>query len=350
MKKPKLLGVRKLKIAGIFMLALFTQSGCQVCECNTGMNNTGIGCGPIFRDSRNLWLQPTYGDDGTRNGIPVDGSVTLNQTYFETLASASTSKDKRIYPISSTEGLKNVEEMPAEDVFRTFTDGSKEHIRKGTQPFVGWITGKEAQPKYAGKLEAVRCQYMSVWKIDRGGNLVGEISADGKTLYPIQIDSGSFYATFMPATADQNNAYIHIGFDFSQNFKSANLAMISCSEISSYSLFSLRGLIDVCPEFSDIETTGMNVKLVTEWGTPLNPTLDQGLVAADFEIENATQSSAIGFTGTGGDFEETSPGNYAITFDTADQPDPGDELKVTITKTGRDYACVTATEVVVPNS
>ena len=349
MKKPKLLGVKKLKIAGIFMLALFTQSGCQVCSCNSGMSNTGVGCSTIMRDAVGLWLQPTYADDGTRNGIPVDGSVTLNQAYFEALAN-DTDRSKRIYPVSAPGGLKNVTQTRAENVTREFTDGSKEFIREGTKPFEGQIVGLSANPQYCGKLNAVRCQQMSVWKIDRGGNLVGSISEDGNTLYPIQIDGGSFYATFMEATANENNAYIKIGFDFSQAELDQNLRMIPCSSMT-YNIKNLRGLIDVCATFTDPSETGCDVTLVTEWGDPLNPTLDQGLVAADFAWTNVTQGSAsIGFTGSGGAFTEYEPGKYRFTWNTADQPTQGDELQLVVTKTGRDYTCVTDTEVVVTGS
>lgn len=349
MKKPRLLGVKKVRIAGIFMLALFTQSGCQVCNCNAGMENTGVGCSTIMRDAVGLWLQPTYADDGTRNGIPLDGSVTLNQTFFEDMAN-DPDRSKRIYPVSAPGGLKNVTQTRAENVTREFTDGSKEFIREGTKPFEGQIVGLSANPQYCGKLNAARCQLMSVWKIDRGGNLIGAISQDGETLYPIQIDSGSFYATFMEATPNENNAYIKIGFDFAQNEPDQNLRMIPCSSMS-YNIQNLRGLINVCATFTDPTETGVVVTLVTEWGDPLNPTLDQGLVAADFAWKNVTQGNAdIGFTGTGGSFEETSPGVYAFTWDTADQPDAGDEVQLIVTKNGRDYTCVTDTEVIITTS
>lgn len=323
---------------------------CEVCDCNSGMSNTGVGCSTIMRDVYGLVLVPIYANDGTRNGITLS-SATLDQTYFDALVN-QTDVSKRWFPVATEDGLKDAEQVRENPVFKTFTDGSKEFIRQGSKPFKGYITGRNATPTYEGKLNAARCLAMGVYKIDRGGNLIGSISSDGLILYPIAIDSQSFNAVYGEATPDKNNAMIELTFDFSLTELDQSLKMISCNEFDNYSAFQLRGLIDVCPVFSNITTSGVRVKLKTEYGTPLNPTTDKGLVAADFAFYNETASSAIGIVGTGGSFVEdpTAPGNYDIEFDTADQPSIGDEITLTVTKNGRDYSCVSDDPFTVANT
>lgn len=303
------------------------------------MSNTGVGCDIIFKDTRGLIGVPLYANDGTRNYIDLT-TVTFNQAYVDALVNQA-DPSKRWFPIPNNDGLKDVAQTRGDSVFKTFTDGSKQFVRKGIKNFMGFITGLFATPVLVGKLEQLKCVSggFGFYKVDRDGNLIGAISDDGTKLYPIKIDPESFEALFMEP-APEDVAMIRVQFDFAQTELDQSLKMIACTEMNGVNLLLLRGLIDVCVEISNLSTSGFRATLYTEFGTALDPTKDQGLVAGDFTIENVTQSTDIGFQGTGGDFEEVEPGVYDFTFDTADQPTPGDELRLVPVKAGRDYTCV----------
>lgn len=340
-KNRILLGSKRIAtgIAGIFMFAMFTSASCIACDCNGGMSNTGVGCSAVFRDTNGLILMPMYDNDGNQNGIPVDGSITLNKTYFDGLVNES-DVSKRMFPVPNDGGIKDVEQMRAAMVTRTFSDGADEFIRDGIKPFKGWLTGRTAQPFLAGKLNSARCNFMGVYKIDRGGNLIGSISADGTLLCPIAIDSGSFNAVFVEATADKNNAYIEIVFNFSQTEVDQTLKMIACSSFVNYRISAIRGLLDVCVEASNITDTGFDFILGIDGNDVLNPTLVQGLVNSNFTIKNVTDNTTLTATVTE---DSTDKGHYSATF--ASQT-TGDEYQLIPAKDGYDFSCVKAAEIV----
>lgn len=306
------------------------------------MSNTGVGCSTIFKDVRGLIYVPLIANDGTLNGITL--SSTLNQAYFDALINNS-DKSKRWYPVANQDGLKDVESVRPDPVYQTATDGSMQKIRDGIKPFKGEIRGIYATPYYVGQLEGIVCQTQGgFYKIDRDGNLIGAISSDGLTLYPIAIDTQSFNARFVEATADKNVTSIALMFNFGQTQLDQNLAMIACSELGGVLVQSLQGLVDVCATYSLISVTGFTVKLTTKFGTPINPLTDQGRVAADFISSVTGTTSKIRRTNnTPADVavtsvieSTTSPGTYAVLAAMTS----GDTLQPKLTKAGRDYSCV----------
>jgi hypothetical protein len=312
---------------------------CEICECDSAMSNTGVGCDVIFKDTLGLIFVPKYKSDGTLNGI-VLATDTINQAFVTAKVNAVDASE-RWYPVPSANGIKDVEQVRAESKYKTFADDSKQFIRKGLKNFMGFLTGLVATPVLVGKLDAVRCSDgMTVYKIDRDGNLIGSISSDGTILYGIDIDPESFDSQYVEPLPN-DVAMVKIQFDFSVTHMDQNLKAIKCSSITA-NLLMLRGLIDVCVEVSDITDTGFTATLTTDFGGAGDPTLDEGLEEADFTIVNETDADAnVPIT----DFEETSPGVYVFTF--ASQ-DPLDILHLVPVKNGRDYTCVINTDITIP--
>jgi len=312
---------------------------CNTCSCGSTIGNSGAGACPVWKDVVGLIGVETYAEDGTRNGVDLEND-TINAAFF-TAKINHTDPTKRWYPIAQANGLKSVTQEQPDSVFETFTDGTKNFIRKGVVPFSAQITGKSATPKYAGKLDSWRCapNGMSVYGIDRDGNLVG--SRDGDFLYPIQIDTESWEARFVRATAETTSK-VAIMFDFAQSEKDSTLDMIACADLDGVDLLSLRGLLDVCATVTDIETTGFIATLKTEYGSALSPILVQGLVAADFELENQTTSTTITISSV---TEADGVYTFVIPAQSA-----GDVLILTPTKNGYDFTCVVDEPIVVPAS
>lgn len=319
--------------------------------------------------------------------------MAFNAAYWTALINQSDAS-KRYYPIASNGGLKVVSEERPDPVFNDFPDGTQEHVRDGVTPFLASITGMWATSIYLMKLKSIGCARTGVYKRDRQGNLIGILStreiaceacdcvgtmantgagcaavfadtadlifvplyaddgtrngielSSGVYLYPIGIDNGSFHARLSPATADSKNASIIFGFNFALNAKDQALSMIACSEME-YDISLLRGLLDVCGVFSDITETGLTVKLVTEYGTAINPLTVKNLLLANFAVENITvpQSLALATVTE----STTNPGTYVIEWQSNETP--GDELVVTVTANGYDFTCVSDTVVVIPTS
>lgn len=297
---------------------------CTTCKCNVGLKNTGTGCTPIIDVARKAILVPIYDGDQVRNGILL--SDTLNQAYFDALINQADTT-KRWFPLPD---MKNVTNERGENIVETFDDQTTAFLQEGGKAFRGWMVG--AAPRLKEKIEAARCVEVGVYIVDKNGNLIGEISADGTTLYPIKLDKESVAAKFIHKT-DRAMQKIEVSWNFDVEAKDENLAMITCDELSPVEPLQFRGLLDVCAEYSGIDNDEFTVTLKTEYGTPLNPVLDKGLVAADFTLHNVTDDLAVTIISA----TESPDGVYLITF--AAQTN-GDELRLTPSKDGRDYTCV----------
>jgi hypothetical protein len=280
-------------------------------------------------------LVPTYDNDGNRNGILL--SDTLDQDYFDDLVN-ETDASKRWYPLPNN--MKNVDDVRADIEKETFDDGATAFIREGIRTFKGWMINAPAKLK--GKIESVRCVEVGVYLVDKNGNLIGTLSEDGLTLYPIQIDKDSMSARFIKAT-DKTVQKIELMFNYSVEEKDENLAMITCTELGDVELLQLTGLLNISSEYSAIDNTTFTVVLNTEYGTPLNPVTDKGLVAADFALYNLTTSANITITSV--TESTTSPGTYVFVFPSQTN---ADVLRLTPTKDGRDYTDVVANHITMP--
>lgn len=312
-----------------------TMSCTRVCDCNFSMGNTGTDCIPLMQVTKKLMFTPVYDSTGARNYINLATSITAS-TFTALINQADTSK--RLYPLP---GMKNVNDTREAPIVETFSDNSTMFIRDNVRKFEGMIVGRDANPILNAAIESARCGEVGVYLVDRLGSLIGMISDDGTKLYPIKLDSGSLAALLVKPT-DTTAGKLTVTFNFDPDESDNCLRMVTSSEMGDADLLSLRGLIDVFATYSDITTGGVTVELYTNFGTPINPVLVKGLVVGDFAFYNVTQSSAIAVTGTGAAFSESPDGTYIFEYATADDTTSGDEVRVTPTKNGYDFAAVVA--------
>lgn len=304
----------------------------STCRCGYGMSNTGSGCTPLMKVTKKVIFVPQLDDDGNRNGITI--GATLDQTYFDALVNQS-DPSKRWFPLPE---MKNVKDERADNIVETFEDGSTGFVQEGTREFMGWAVNAPQQLK--GKIEAGRCIEMGVYLIDINGNLVGSLSEDRTTLYPIKIDKDSISAKFIKAT-DKTLQKIEFKFNFSIEEHDESLEMITCEELD-YEVLNLRGLLDIYADYSLIDNTTFTMRLRTDYGTPTSPVLDKGLVAADLALYNVTDSLAVIVTSV---TEDTDGGTYVVVFPAQTN---ADEIRVTPSRDGRDYSEVIASLVTMP--
>lgn len=303
---------------------------CTACACDAGLSNTGTGCTPIMQVAKKIIITPIYDDAGARNSVLL--SATLNQAYFDGKVNDSDAS-QRWFPLPE---LKNVEDVRGDNINESFEDQSSVFIQEGSRTFKGLMIGNSGtgagSPQLKGKIEAARCVEVGVFVIDKAGNLIGKISADGLSLEPIEIDSQSLSAMLIKTT-DSTIQKLTVMFSFAADERDEDLRMISCDEQGSANLLALRGLLNVCATYTDVDSDEFTAELTTEYGTPKNPGHDKGLVIGDFALYNVTDSASVTIL----TLTESPDGFYRFTF--ANQT-LGDELRLTPTKAGRDYTCV----------
>lgn len=308
---------------------------CTVCECGSGLGNTGTGCSPLMRQTLFPIAVQLFDNDGNRNAILI--TDTLNQAYFDALINQA-DPSKRWFPYPA---MKNVEDLRSENKYEEFTDTTKHFIREGARNYKGWIAGREGSPVLKAKIEKGRCVPMGYYLVTIDGNLVAEISADGTKFYPIQIDENSLAAMFVKAN-DETIQKLEVSWTYHPTAKDENLRMIMCNELTDVNLHDLRGLLDVCGVIDNNTTTGFRITLNTDWGTALNPVKDSGVVITDFKssdsgasgkIYNETDDADITITSV----TEVSDGVYDVVFPAQTV---ADVLIIKISRNGRDYTCV----------
>lgn len=306
--------------------------GCIACKCDAGLSNTGTACTPLMQVTKKVILVPLFNSTGARNKVDLTGGP-FDQTFFDNLVNDADVQD-RWFPLPE---LKNVADTRGDVITEEFEDGTKAFIREGERSFTGWFV--KGTPQLKGKIEAARCVELGVYLVDKDGNLIGMIDSTGDNLFPIRIEENSVSAKLI-WTTDKSIQKLELMFNFHPDEKDANLRMISCNELD-FDILQLRGLLDIHSEYSSISTTGFTAKLFTEYGTPITPVVDPGLIITDFALQNLTTALPVTIL----TLTENPDGTYAFTFAAQSS---ADELELTPTKNGRDYTDVVASTIIIP--
>lgn len=299
--------------------------GCTTCKCGAGLSNTGTACTPIMQVAKKIILVPYFDESGAINSVLL--ASTFNTAFFTAKVNHA-DKSKRWFPLPE---LKNVLDERAENRLESFDDGSSVFISEGDRSFTGLLV--KGTPILKGKIESSRCVELGVFIVDKSENLIGALSDDGLSLLPIKLDEASVSARLMKTT-DAAIQKLELKFNFHSDEKDESLVMITCSEVNT-NLLLLKGLLDIYAEYTAKTTTSFKVKLKTDYGTPINPVVDEGLLLADFALYNVTDSLPVTILSA----VESPDGTYTITYAIQGA---GEVLRLTPTKSGRDYAAVVA--------
>lgn len=285
----------------------------MICECNIALSNTGVGCMPIQDTTVKLFLVPTFANDGTKNGVPI--SQIIDDTYLiERLNDAD--KSKRWYPTLPLKQVTDEREDPeTEDI-----DGMSYITDEGVRNFTGFTIS--ADPVYQGKLDSGKCGELSAFVIDKSGRLVGEISDDGSTLYPIPIERGTFY-TKLIKTQQGVIQKVQISFAWSELASDKKLRLMTATA----DLVNARGLLDINATISGESTTGFVAALTYSYGYANAVQKAIGLLLADFELYNVTTGAPVVITSV----TEDPVGTYTFVIPAQTS---SDVLRLTDTKNG----------------
>lgn len=258
------------------------------CECSSTLGNTGKpSTQRVVKDGTFLIAVPLVADDGTTNQIL--SSDTLDSTYIDGKINQA-DYSKRWYPIGKFE---NVEDVRADPVTESFSDGSSIVTQQGVRTFTGWLLRYSSA--YIAQLEAwAGCRAFGVYAVDDCGDLIGSINSDCTALLPIRVNENSWYADLLKES-DTVGGKVQLRFEFSQLERDSSLRLIKANEMS-YDLTTIAGLIDVTATISGESTTGFVAALTIKYDAFQTDVDVVGWVTADFDLYNTTTSSSIVIT------------------------------------------------------
>jgi len=302
----------------------------ETCRCDRPIGNTGTACSPLYAETKYAILVPMFDSTGANNKITL--TSTFDSTYFTNLINQA-DLSKRWCP---TPELKNVADERADDVRDGDTD---DFVTEGKRTFTAMISGVDATPQLAKKLKLWRCVEFGLFQIDKRGKIIGEQVTAGEML-PLRVKNDTLSVKWVPPSKERVQKII-ITCDFADEVLDENIIMITLNEMDADPR-NLKGLLDVYATISAITTTGFKAKLYTDFGTPINPVVVEGLLVGDFALaELSPTPGAIAITSV----TENPDGTYTFVIPAQTS---GDVLELTPTKSGYDFTEVIATTILIP--
>jgi hypothetical protein len=294
------------------------------CVCGTNSGNLGSpNCPPEIGKLLKANFQNLYQDNGTRNYI--DTTVTLNAAFWNALQ-YNASTDIRIYPIP--EILEEVEALKENTVYKTYKSGRMVKIRQGFRNFVAKIVKGAAA--LVDKINSRGCSKLGVYFHTTKG-LLGWYTEAGK-LYPIPISQDSLDAILQLQNEDDPQ-YINLMLQWAQNVTDGKLAIIPYSAIDpDFDLKEdFRGMLDtnITQLAGNRSTTTFTVDISFDYGDSVSMQPVSGLVTADFDLDNVTDSTQLTITSATED--PLVPGRYAFVISVAQTAT--DDLRLSLNST-----------------
>lgn len=281
-------------------------------NCNVGIVNTGQTCVPVMKVAKKIIVVQTYNSLGVLNEIDLTAGP-FNDAYLA-LRINDTDASKRWYPLPS---MKNITDVRAASDAETFNDGVKIITQQGVRAFMGLILASDAPPQMIKKILSMRGLGVSIFVVDKEGNLIGRTGSSATKFAPIQLEADSLDA-ILEKSQDKTIQKIQVSFDINISENDGNLRMIQSTE-APWNISGAKGLVDVSSTVVVVDTVldRFTVTLNTDGGTPLNPGQMQGLVVADFiSASTATPGKVWDITAAADktitSAAEITPGTYLI--------------------------------------
>jgi hypothetical protein len=321
-------------------------------QCSLSLSNTGSECVPVFDITDKIWFTRKYGADGTKNRITIaslEAAIAggTEDTFFSAMMNA-VDASTRVYPVGS---FKNVADEREDAKYFDWEDGSKYFLEDGVRTFNGLIPN--GAPQLKSRIESFRGFEVSAYYVTKSNQLVGKVSADGLYFEPIDLEAPSIAAKFTKRGSSSPQS-LGVRFDVKSTENDSSLRLIDCSEVGEVTLGDYRGLLDAIVAISDISNQGFTATFTADWGTPMNPYLITGLLAADFRgyvsgtasrIYNEDDTADVTISSV----TESTDGVYEITF--AAEQDEADVLLLKLSASGYDFTVnVNGTEIVIPTT
>ncbi len=278
----------------------------QVCTCDSPVKHLGLpNCTDLVGIPKRLIFVPTYKNDGTLNYIDTTTAAIDTEAYWNGLQ-YNTDESARYFPLAKD--FESVEMPKGESVYEEFPSGRREYVRDGVRTFMG-ILPKTAIP-LIGKLKSKGCAKHSVFIVDNLGNLIGYEKTLGM-LYPLQMSDNTLNSIFQFAT-DTTVPKIEVRFEFAVSIADEKISFIKVEDIgiSLFDQFSGKRDINIAQVTAERSTTGFAITIYEDYGDAKTKQPVEGLVTADFELYNDTDSLAVVITSA--TESTTVPGKYVF--------------------------------------
>ena len=259
---------------------------------------------------------------GTDNFIPA-GTV-INETYVKAkLNNTDATLKWTIFP-----KLWAVEDDRA-DPLTEEQDNITFNLRQGPRTFVGNFRDKFASPQMEATWMSFECRSNAVFGLTENGQIEGNNPNLAGDLYPIKIEQGSWFATYMKPKKAPESQKVMVRFTVAEIEKDATLDFITSDSISwaTENWYSAAPIDILGFEVSGSTTTTTAVIKLKERFGPASLKNDiVGIVIGDFSPDNGSTTSAI--------YNVTDSANVtlsSVTVATVNPSSGGSELHYTLT-------------------
>ena len=291
----------------------------EFCACSGSLLNTGTpNKQRVVASGVKLIAVRMKADDGTENNIL--SSDVIDQAFVD--AKINNDDDsKRWFPIGE---FKNQEDVRADPLTESFSDGSTIITQQGLRTYLGWLINYS--PAYLGALESFKCQSFGLFAIDDCGGITGSLNVAGTALRPIRVNEKSWNPTYVKATPTVS-AKVQLSFEFSQLEKDKSLRTIAEDEITA-DLLDAEGLLPLKAAISAEATTGFVAAITVDFDIFFDAEKEKviGWVLGDFALQNKTTNLPITITSV----TEAPEGTYTFVIPAQSA---GDVLELTNVKT-----------------
>ena len=281
------------------------------CVCGAGVGNLGIpSC--VKNASllnRDIFVN-AFAADGTRNSIK-DSDLTDGKLTAAKLLEFFNHPDptKRWYP--TPDKYEEVANARTDRQTQESSTGTVKILRNGVKTRQAELW--DVPESWSANINKASCVQMATFAVGEGGELSGEVSADGSEFFPLLIEKGTLNAEPFDANPDKD-AYTVVTYQLSRNINEGAYITLSADDIEA-DLLSARALIEV--------------------------SIDQGPTANTATLIYVTAKNCS--YGTYGDFESlegaVTPANWSVTDSLGATiaisaiQEIGDEYEITIAST-----------------
>jgi len=211
------------------------------CGCGSGVGNLGIpSCVKNASLLNRDYFLNAFAADGTRNSIKFADLVNGKLTEASLLALLNhADPTKRIYP--TPDKYEEVANARTDRQTQESSTGTVKILRNGVKTRQAELW--DVPESWAANINKASCVQMATFAVGEGGELSGEVSADGSELFPLLIEKGTLNAETFDANPDKD-AYTVVTYQLSRNINEGAYITLSAEDIEG-DLLSARGLIEV---------------------------------------------------------------------------------------------------------
>lgn len=225
---------------------------------------------------------------GNDNYIPL--GTTIDETYVKgKLNNTDPTVKWTVFP-----KLWVVEDVRSEPLTEE-EDNTTFNLRQGPRDFSGHFRGKFASPQMEATWMSFECRSNAVFGLTENGQIEGNNPDLAGDLYPIKVQDGTWFATYMKPKKSPEAQKVMVKFTVDETEKDATLDFITSDSIdyATVNWYSDAPIDVVGYEVSNATQTTIVIKMKERFGPASKKNDIPGLVSADFSPDDGTTTDAV---------------------------------------------------------